>query len=150
MTLYSILKLLHILAAIVALGFNLTYPIWLLKSRKQKEHLLYSLEGIKTLDNWIANPCYLLSLATGLWMSLTVGYNIFETKWIFYSLISYGLMSFIGFGIYTPLLSRQIKVLKTEGSNTDAYKKIDKRQTILGLLLYALALTIVFLMITKP
>lgn len=150
MTLYSTLKLLHILAAIVAVGFNLTYPVWLLKSRKQGEHLLYSLEGIKTLDNWIANPCYLLSLVTGFWMSIIAGYNIFETKWIFYSLIVYGLMSIIGFGIYTPLLSKQINVLQTEGSNSEAYKKLDKKQTIFGLILYVLALTIVFLMITKP
>lgn len=150
MTLYSIFKLLHILAAIVALGFNLSYPVWLLKSRKQEEHLLYSLEGIKTLDNWIANPCYLLSLVTGFWMSIAAGYSILETKWIFYSLIVYGLMSIIGFGIYTPLLSKQIKILKSEGAYSETYKKIDKKQTALGLILYVLALTIVFLMITKP
>lgn len=150
MTLYSTLKLFHILAAIVALGFNLSYPIWLLKSRKQEEHLLYSLEGIKTLDNWIANPCYLLSLVTGFWMSMIAGYPILETKWIFYSLIVYGLMSIIGFGIYTPLLSKQIKILKSEGVNSETYKKIDKKQTPFGLILYVLALTIVFLMIIKP
>ena len=150
MTLYSTFKLIHVLAGIVAVGFNLTYPVWLLKSRKEEKHLLYSLEGIKILDNWIANPSYLISLCTGLWMSVSVGYDLMGTKWIVYSLIIYGLMSIIGFGIYTPLLSKQISVLKSQGSDSDNYKQLDKKQTILGLILYVCALSIVFFMIIKP
>jgi len=58
-------------------------------------------------------------------------------------------MGIVGFGLYSPTLSRQIRILKEQGSGSAAYKAIDRRQTILGILLFTLALVILFIMVTR-
>ncbi len=150
MSIYFFLKLVHILAAIVALGFNFSYAIWTARGAKTPEHLLFTLKGIKFLDDYAANPSYLVSLATGLAMSYLAGYPILETRWILYALIIFGGMGIVGFGLYTPALRKQIKVLETQGMSSPAYQQVNARQTILGLILFGLALSILVLMIFKP
>ena len=45
MSLYQILKFIHVFAAIIAVGFNFSYIVWLVKGKMEKEHLLFSLKG---------------------------------------------------------------------------------------------------------
>jgi uncharacterized membrane protein len=150
MNAYLILKLIHILAAIIAVGSNLSYGVWLMKGKKQPEHLLFALQGIKLMDDRLANPSYIASLLTGLLMCYVGNLPILSITWLFYPLILFGLMGIIGLGLYTPTLSRQIKILQTEGAQSEAYLRIDKRQTILGMILFVLALIILAMMILKP
>ena len=65
-TLYAILKSVHILMAIMALGANLSYPLWLYIGHKNDKNLPFALKGIQMLDDYMANPAYILSLFTGL------------------------------------------------------------------------------------
>ena len=60
---YLTLKWIHVLAAVVALGTNLTYSIWLTQIHKSPDSLLFTLRTIKILDGRIANPAYLILLA---------------------------------------------------------------------------------------
>jgi uncharacterized membrane protein len=62
---YLTLKLLHILLAITALGANLTYGVWIARSKMQPEFATFALRGVKFIDDRIANPSYLLLLPTG-------------------------------------------------------------------------------------
>ena len=39
MSLYSVLKFFHVLLAIVAVGFNASYGIWLARAAKEPEHV---------------------------------------------------------------------------------------------------------------
>ena len=59
---YEILKFLHVLLAIVAVGFNATYAVWLARAAKEPEHEAFALRGVKFLDDRIANPAYALLL----------------------------------------------------------------------------------------
>jgi len=54
---YSLLKLVHIISAIVAVGANVSYFVWFsrVKGEPQPEQV-FALRGIKTLDAWLANP----------------------------------------------------------------------------------------------
>lgn len=47
MTLYEFLKFLHVLLAIVAVGANATYGIWLARAAREPEHTGYALKGIQ-------------------------------------------------------------------------------------------------------
>ena len=60
--LYPYIKLLHVLLAIVAVGFNASYGIWLARAAREPEHLGHVLRGIKILDDRFANPAYGLLL----------------------------------------------------------------------------------------
>jgi hypothetical protein len=59
--LYSIVKWIHILRAIVSLGANLTHFPWFIRMPKNRETLAFTLSTILILNNWIANPSYVLA-----------------------------------------------------------------------------------------
>jgi uncharacterized membrane protein len=150
MSLYTFIKFLHILSAIIAVGFNFSYAVWTTRAKYAKEHILFALKGIKTLDDWLANPSYILSLITGHVMVLMTGMNILKVSWLLYAEISFALMGIIGFGFYSPVLRKQIKILQEQGIESEAYKAIDKKQTKIGFSLFVLALVLVGLMVFKP
>ena len=95
MQLYQILKFIHVFAAIIAVGFNFSYIVWLVRGKMQKEHLLYSLRGIKLMDDRVANPCYGLALISGFAMTYVGEYNILAVSWILYPLILFGIMGLL-------------------------------------------------------
>src|SRR2546428_99754 len=59
MSLFVLLKFLHVLLAIIAVGFNATYGVWLARvAREPVPTQSFVLKGIKRLDDWFANPAY--------------------------------------------------------------------------------------------
>src|SRR4030081_2741034 len=99
MSLYLILKFVHVLLAIVAVGFNLSYPIWLTRAQSDPEHALYVLRGIKILDDRFANPAYALLLVLGLGMTFMAGIPL-STFWVAAALVLYVLLVLGGLVIY--------------------------------------------------
>jgi uncharacterized membrane protein len=55
---YLLLKLLHVLAAIVAVGANLTYGIWMTRASRSPYVLPFTLRGIKLIDDHVARLDY--------------------------------------------------------------------------------------------
>lgn len=149
MTLYEFLKFLHVFLAIVAVGFNATYGIWLARAARQPQQAGFVLSGIKVLDDRFANPAYGLLLITGFAMVFESGLS-FGTFWIATSLAIFVLIVLLGLVGYTPTLRRQIAVVEAGRADSDEYRALAKRGGILGGVLGALAVIIVFLMVTKP
>ena len=56
MSLYTVLKFVHVVLAIVALGFNASYGLWLRRAAQEPEHAPHVLRGIKFLDDRLATP----------------------------------------------------------------------------------------------
>ena len=79
---YLPLKLVHIVSAIVAVGTNLTYFVWLtvMRGRPQTEQS-FILATIKAVDARLANPGYVILPITGIAMVL-IGDIGFTTFWI--------------------------------------------------------------------
>jgi uncharacterized membrane protein len=147
--LYLYLKWLHILSAILAVGANATYGIWLARASRDPGNLPFTLKGIKLLDDWVANPAYGLLLLTGLGMVLTVSLPL-TTPWLLTSLILYGVLVVVGLLGYTPTLRNQIRILEAEGAGSPNYQSQARRGTVIGIVLAILAIGIVFLMVVKP
>ncbi len=150
MTLYQIIKFIHVFAVIIAVGFNFSYIIWMVKGKMEKDHLLFALRGIKFMDGKVANPCYGLILISGLAMAHIAGYSILSVTWILYPLILFGIMGILAFAVYSPTLKKQITMLENDTMDTPEYKAIEKRQMGIGAILFVLALTIVGIMVIKP
>ena len=71
MSLFVVVKFVHVLLAIIAVGFNATYGVWLARvAREPVPTQSYVLHGIKRLDDWFANPAYVLLAVTGVTMVL--------------------------------------------------------------------------------
>lgn len=147
--LYLVLKWLHVLLAITAVGTNITYGLWLTRAYRDPQFLPFALRTIKILDDRIANPAYALLLLTGLAMVFFGGLSL-TTPWILTALVLYGAVMLIGLLGYTPTLRKQIELAETVGFKSEEYAAVAQRGTILGLLIALLVVAIIFLMVTKP
>ena len=147
--LFEILKWFHIVLAIVAVGANATYAVWIQRGTIDKVALPFTLRGIKLIDDRIANPSYLFILLTGLGMVLLADFPL-TIPWILLSLILWLLMLLIGFFGYTPTLRKQIEEAEKGGADSDEYKAVAWRGTVLGIVLGVVVLFIIYLMVFKP
>jgi uncharacterized membrane protein len=148
-SLYLILKFLHVLLAIIAIGFNASYPIWFARAQREPEHALYALRGIKILDDRFANPAYGLLLVLGLAMTFMAGIP-FSTFWIAAALVLYVLLLVGGLLVYSPTLKAQIAALEAAGASSPEYTRLSQRGNVVGILLAVDVVIIVFLMVVKP
>jgi uncharacterized membrane protein len=146
---FLLLKFVHVLAAIVAVGANVTYAFWLRRAGHDPDKLPWAIRGIQTLDNRIANPAYLVLLVTGLWMVLGGFGFSFERGWIVAALVLYVALVIVGIFIYAPTIRRQLEEAERDPTSS-AYVAIERRSTVLGITTLIAVLAIVALMVTKP
>ena len=146
---YTIAKFLHVTLAIVAVGFNLSYGIWIARSASDPQHSGFVMRTIRWIDARIANPAYALLLVTGLFMAWSPGYPL-TTLWIAAALVLYGLAVLVGIGFIAPNFRAQLRALDAEGATSAAYRAAAARGRALGLLVSLDVVAIVFLMVTKP
>lgn len=145
---FLLLKTLHVLSAVVAVGSNATYGIWLALGRREASHLGFVLRGIKFVDDRVANPAYGVLLVTGLIMSLT-NYSI-TTTWILIGLALFAVLAVGGGAGYSPALRRQISVLDAQGMDSASYRQAAARAQGIGIFLGVVAVAAVFVMVFKP
>jgi uncharacterized membrane protein len=149
MDFYLPLKLVHILCAIVAVGANMSYALWLTVGKMNPAHTLFALKGIKRLDDWIANPAYIIALATG-HVLLLIGSIPITTPWVMIGEILFIAQGLIAFPFYTPTLRKQIQAGEQFGLQSSEFLALEKRSTMLGVTLNILAIVIVAVMVIKP
>jgi uncharacterized membrane protein len=147
--LYPWLKVSHILLAIVAVGFNLSYAILIRRATAEPEHLGHVLRTVKLLDDRFANPAYGLLFMVGLAM-VFIGFPEFTDLWILLAIGLYLLLVILGFAVYSPILRRQIAAVESAGPDSDEYREIAGRGTRVGALLGAIVFVIIALMVLKP
>jgi hypothetical protein len=148
MTWYSLLKFVHVLLAITAVGSNITYGVWNALAAREPAHAPFALKGIAFIDRRVANPAYGLLLVTGL-VLLAVGQLGFR-GWVIAALILFALLIVVAVGFYSRVVRQQIQVMDREGLASAAYKQLDGQATIYGIVSLVIALAIVFMMVVKP
>jgi len=149
MTLYLFLKWVHVLAAITALGANLTYLVWIRLGERSQPNLLHTLRGIQFLDERIANPGYGVVVVTGLLM-VWVNRLTLLTSWITIPLILVLVVTVLGIVVYSPALRRQIQAAEADGPTSASYQAASRRALLTGALTTVLVVAIVFVMVVKP
>jgi len=146
---YLILKWLHVLLAITALGANITYGLWFSRAGKEPEHFGFVVRTVRVLDNRIANPAYGLLLITGFAMA-GMGHVPISTPWLLTSLILYVLLIIIAAAGYSPTLRRGIAAIEAGGPSSAEFRRAGEQGRAFGILLILIAVVIVFLMVAKP
>jgi uncharacterized membrane protein len=146
---YLLIQWLHVVAAVVALGTNLTYTVWLKLAARDERSLLFALRGIRYLDRRLANPGYLVLLITGLLMVYQAGFPL-TTPWLLVSLLLYIATALLGFFVYAPTFRRQIRLAEELGPQAEAYRAMARRSVRLAWLTTVIVLIILFLMVVKP
>jgi hypothetical protein len=146
---YQGLVFIHVLCAVIAVGANCTYPVWLARGKMQRDQLLFVLRGIKLIDGRIANPAYGLLLLTGIAQVLISG-RTFHQTWLEWAILLWVVLAAIAYGMYSPGLRKQIKMLETGTPDNPAYVALDKRQNVVGGVLFLIVLVILALMVFRP
>jgi len=148
--LYITLKFVHVVLAIVAIGFNSAYGLVIGRARKAgTAELKFALRTVKFMDDYVANPCYALLLLTGVGMVHTAGYP-WALKWIHGSLALLVVAFVLALGFYTPTLRKQIAILESRGADDAEFMRLSRRGSMLGGILGLIVLVIVALMVYKP
>jgi uncharacterized membrane protein len=148
MSLVLILKLIHVLAAIVAVGANVTYAFWLRAAGREPARLVFVIETVRTLDTRVANPAYGVLLITGVLMVMAGQYS-FETAWLALAIALYVVVALLGIFAFAPAIRRQLAEAERDPTSA-AYEIAARRSSRLGWLTTAIVLVIVALMVLKP
>jgi uncharacterized membrane protein len=146
---YLVLKFIHILSAIVAVGSNITYGLWNARIRTAPEHSAFTLKSLKFLDDRIANPAYGVLLLTGLIM-VFVGHWAFASLWIIGALVLFIVVLVLGVGLFTPVLRGQITLAEAGDTSSPEFARLARRSAILGPIVGIAVILILALMVFKP
>ena len=142
------LKLVHILAAIVAVGANVTYSFWIRSAGLERERLAWTIGRVRRLDDRIATPGYIVLLITGVLM-VVGGHFTFQTSWIAAAIVLYVIAILLGIFLYAPALRRQLAAAEADPTSPE-YRDAARRGNLFGILTLAIVLVIVALMVVKP
>jgi uncharacterized membrane protein len=146
---YLVLKFIHIFAAVVAVGSNITYGVWNALSERDRAHMGFALRGIKFLDDRIANPAYGVLLLTGLIMVFAGHWSI-TSLWIIVALVLFVAVVVIGVAVYSPLLRNQIKLVDGGDTSSPELAGLSRRGRMIGPILGVIVLAILAMMVFKP
>lgn len=148
MSLIVLLKFLHVVPVIVAVGAGLTYALWLRAAGHDRDRLVFAIETIRRLERRVVNPAYILILITGVAMVL-LGHFSFQTGWIAVSIALYIGIAVFGITVVAPATRRQLAEAERDPTSP-AYADAAVRSMRALAVATVTTLTIVFLMVTKP
>ncbi len=147
--LFLLIKWVHVLSAITAVGANITYGIWMARAARQPDVLPFVLRTIKAIDDRLANPLYVLLLVTGLTMAFILPLPL-TTPWLLTALSLYAIATLLGMFLFVPIFRRQVQLLESDGFASEGYKAVARQARMLGLVVGLAVLIIIFMMVVKP
>jgi uncharacterized membrane protein len=145
---YLILKYIHIASAIVAIGANVTYGVWNARAAADPAHLGFALKGVKFVDDRIANPAYGVLFLSGLVMVFLGHWGL--ALWVVIAIVLFIVIAVLGFAVFTPQLSNQIKLVEAGDTASPEFKRGLNTSRIVGPILGLIVLVILAMMVFKP
>ena len=138
----------HVLAAMVAVGANLTYVVWIRLAGRDRTRLSFAIGGIRYLDRRFALPSYAVLIVSGLGMVVT-GRVAFTQLWLEIGFGLYVGLTYIAIMVFSPALRRLLAAAEADPRGDD-YAREAKFVRILFVLSIGLLLAIAALMVIKP
>ena len=149
--LYNILKFLHIVLAIIAVGYVMTFGLILSRAEKADRdgrELKYALTTVRLMSN-IANVCFVLLVLIGVGM-VHIGGIGWKPIWIHGSAALFLIAFGVGIFLLGPIGRRRLAILESRGPSDPEFVKLSKRSAMLGGLAGLITLVIIWLMVAKP
>jgi uncharacterized membrane protein len=144
---YLLVKFLHILIAILALGTSAGLGIVLEFYGSHPTHGPFLLRAIRRIVAFFVLPGYVLMLVSGLWM-VNLAWP-WTTRWIQAALglwaVGIALLS-----IFLVVLARQLALLEAEGPASRSYRRASWVGRGLGAGLGLVVILMLYLMVLKP
>ena len=150
---YLILKVIHVIAAVVFLG-NITLGFfWKLRAEKlnERKRIEETFASIIKADRLFTMPGVVLLLIFGIGGALHGGFNLISTGWIFWSIILY-MISGITFMVKVVPIQKKIYGLASDENNFnwEKYKTLSGQWNLWGMVATITPWIAAVLMIWKP
>ncbi|HEX5147440.1 MAG TPA: DUF2269 family protein [Candidatus Limnocylindrales bacterium] len=145
---FLLLKLIHVASAIIAVGANVTYAVWMSRAHRDRAHLVFVIETIRALDRRVALPAYVVVVVTGVVMVARGAYS-FTTGWIVAAIALYLVAMIVGIVAFGPTVRRQLEEARRNPASPE-YAELARRNDRLTIVTLAVVAVIVVLMVTKP
>lgn len=150
---YLLLKLIHVLAAVVVTGTGAGIAFFMfMANRSNNPQAIYVTAKTVILGDWIfTTPAVITQIVTGILLMNKLNYS-FTSNW-FYSVI--GLFSFIGI-CWLPVLRIQYRLKQLAEQSLPSnqikpeFKRLMRKWTLLGIPAFSAILIIFYLMVFKP
>jgi len=150
-----LLKSLHILSVVLFLGNIVTGVFWKFHADRHGdlEGRALAVEGIIRSDRWFTVPGVFAIIITGVWMAIEMHLPLIRTRWIFWSLVLFGI-SGVCFGAFVgPLQKKLLANLRAGLSGTwneSEYRQLSRSWEIWGAVATLTPVVALFLMVMKP
>jgi uncharacterized membrane protein len=144
---YLLLKFLHILIAIVALGTSAGLGIVLEFYGSHPVHGPFLLRIIRRMVALFVLPGYLLMLVTGLWM-VSTSWPL-ATRWV-QGAMALWVVGILVLASFLGVLGKQVRALEAEGPASRSYQRASLVGRGLGAGLGLIVVLILYLMVFKP
>lgn len=146
---------LHVLGAIVALGFSLGYGLWTARGDATgPAERAFALRTVSWIDRRMTTPAYILQLITGLVLVGLIDWDQLRQAWLAVSIAIYALLTVLAMTIYAPAHRRQTaaaeRIAAGDAGARDEYDAAARLAMRWGVVVTVLTITIVVLMVTKP
>lgn len=149
-----VVRFLHILGAVVALGFSLSYGLWISRADAVGgQARSFVLRTISWIDRRLTTPAYVLQVVTGLVLVFLIDASLLRRAWLEVSIGLYVLVVVLAIVGYAPAHRRQTALaerLATGEPIEVEYAEASARARRFGLAVTALTLGILVLMVFKP
>ena len=144
---YVLVKFIHILMAIIALGTSAGLGIMLEFYGNHPAHGAFVLRAIRRLVYLVVAPGYVLMLATGLWLA-HLSWSL-TTKWIQAAMGLWGIGAAL-LALSLVVMHKQIRLFETLGPTSRSYRQTSLLERTLGGGVGIVVVAILYLMVTKP
>ncbi len=146
---YLALLILHVLAAAVTVGATVAYAVSIALAERQPEHLAFTIRAVRASDRIVAIPAYLLTFVTGVWLAASAGIP-FERFWMAASIVIYVVVLTVGFGVFGPVVRRELDALERGGVADREYLRLRTQAFVLAWSTVAALALMTALMVAKP
>jgi uncharacterized membrane protein len=146
---------LHILGAIVALGFSLTYGLWTARGELAgRTERSFALRTISWVDQRFTTPAYIAQVVTGLLLVALIDWSLLSESWLAISIGLYVAVTVLAITMFAPAHRRQSlladRIAAGEAVDDAEYRAAAGTAQRWGAVVTVLTVLIVVLMITKP
>jgi uncharacterized membrane protein len=139
----------HILFAAITIGATVAYATWIAVAERQPDHLAFTIRAVRRSDRVLAIPAFVLTFVTGVWLVDLSGVR-FETRWLTASVALYAVILLVGFGVFGPVVRRELDALERGGVTDGEYLRLRVRARILSFGTIVALAFILWLMVARP
>ncbi|HSL10821.1 MAG TPA: DUF2269 family protein [Actinomycetota bacterium] len=151
---FRIVLFLHVVGAVIALGFSLSYGLWLARGDAVGgERRAFALQTVSWIDRRLTTPAYVMQAVTGIALVFLTDVDRFREAWLELSIGIYVVLTVLAIARYAPAHRRQTalaEALATGDGDARAYADASTVARRWGSVVTALTVVILFLMVWKP